>query len=116
MARAYEPTIPQTIGEIMDHLAMMMGKSPTFKDPFFDVVFPGRDINMVFFELKEGLGIVRQKLGEERYQTLIEISDRMRAHFEADPEDTSGRAREGRKLIREMEGILTEPHSSIGSS
>jgi hypothetical protein len=107
MPRPYKPTIPNTIGEIIDHLAWMLGRAPTFNDPFFDVAFPGRDIAMAFFELREGLGRIRQKLGEHRYQALIELSDRMRAHFEADPEDTNGRTREGRKLIHEMEDILT---------
>lgn len=45
-------------------------------------------------------------MGEERFQTLSTLSDRARAHFEADPSDNTGEAREGRRLIREMEEIL----------
>jgi hypothetical protein len=38
------------------------------------------------------------------------LSDRMRAHFEADPEDKTGDALAGRRIIREMEGILTSTY------
>lgn len=106
MERAYKPFIGQTVGEINDMLAGMMLSSPTFKDAHLDMMFPGRDLGGVFFELNESLGVVRKKLGEKRYQTLMEMSDRMRAHFEADPEDTNGRAKEGRKIIREMKELL----------
>jgi hypothetical protein len=102
MLRPYKPTIPQSIGEVMDMLGWMMLKSPTFKHE----EFPGLNIELVFFELKQGLEIVRGKLGEERYQALMVMSDRMRAHFEADPEDKTDDGLVGRQIIREMEDIL----------
>lgn len=42
------------------------------------------------------------KLGEERYSRRMEMSDRMRAHFEADPDDTTDDALKGREIIDEM--------------
>ncbi len=51
--------------------------------------------------------MVRKKLGEDRYAMLVSLSDRMRAHFEADPEDKTEDGLAGRALIHEMEDILT---------
>jgi hypothetical protein len=102
MPRSYEPLVPQNVGEIMDLLASMMLSSPTFKDSYF----VERSIETEFFALNEGLKLSRKRLGEHRYETLIDLSFRTRAHFEASPEKDSDDARAGRKLIREMEVIL----------
>lgn len=110
--RPDKPYIPQTIGEIMDHLGFMLIKSPTFVDD--SGYFPGRSIDTVFFSLNEGLKVVRRKLGDNRYAALKLISDRMRAHFEADPTDTTDDAVKGRTLIGEMESILTRPANDSG--
>jgi hypothetical protein len=106
--RPYKPYIPQTIGEVMDHIGMMMLKSPLFKDDFF----VEQNIDTVFFSLNEGLKVVRKNLGEERYAALVSLSDRMRAHFEADPEDKTEGALKGRELIHEMEDILTKRNAT----
>lgn len=96
--------IPQGVSELLDHLAYIMLKSPTFKDT--TGYFPRQNIDTAFLSLNEGLLVIRKKLGEERYATLQAMSDKMRALFESDPEDVTGDARAGRKLVREMEGIL----------
>ena len=106
MPRPYKPYIPQTIGEIWDQLGGMMLDSPTFVDKFGD--FPGRNIDTEFFALKEGFKVVRRRLGEERFAKLNEMADRMRAHFEADPEDKTDDSMAGRQLIYDMEDVLKE--------
>ena len=106
MPRIYKPYIPQTIGEIIDKLGWMMLYSPKFQEE--NDPFPGRDIDTTFFSLREGLKNVRKKVGEERYAMLIAMSDRMRAHFEADPESKTGDAQEGRDLIAKMEAMLDD--------
>jgi len=88
----------------MDKLGAMMLESPTFIDR--SGYFPGRNVETTFFELNEGLKVIRKKVGEERYEALLALSDRMRAHFEADPEDKTDDAIAGRELIHEMEDIL----------
>ena len=100
----HRPHIPQDIGGLMDMLADMMLTSPTFKDR--SGFFPEKNIDTAFFALNEGLQAVRKKLGEERYAELRALSDKMRALFEADPEDKTGEAHAGCKIIREMEDIL----------
>ena len=102
VARPYTPYVPETIGEMMDYLAMMMLKSPTFKDDYFTE----RNVETVFSALNQGLGNLQKKLGGERYQTLRVMSERMRAHFEADPEGKTDDALAGRRIIQEMEDIL----------
>ena len=98
----YKPYIPKTVGEVMDQLGMMMLKSPTFRDDFY----VGKNVETVFSALNEGLENIRKKLGEEQFQALKTLSARMQAHFEADPEDSTGEASAGRQLIHEMEDIL----------
>jgi hypothetical protein len=102
----YKPYVPQTVGDVMDFLGMMILSSPTFEDDFFI----GKNIGTVFPALNQGLENIRKKLGEERYQTLRTLSDQMRAHFEADPEDKTGEAMAGRRIIREMEDVLTSTY------
>jgi hypothetical protein len=106
MIRPYKPYIPKGVSEIMDLLGMMMLKSPTFVDK--TGYFPGLNIETTFSELNEGLRLIREKLGEERYLKLAEMSDRMRAHFKADPEDKTDDTLKGRAIIHEMEELLTQ--------
>jgi hypothetical protein len=85
---------------------MMMLESPTFTDR--TGYFPSRNLEMAFYELNEGLRLIRENLGEERYLKLMGMSDRMRAHFEADPEDKTDDSLKGRAIIDEMEDLLKQ--------
>jgi len=96
--------VPQGIGEIQDHLSMMMLSSPQFEDR--TGLLPGRSIDTVFAELDDGLKGIRKKLGEESYLRLAELSAQMRTHFEADPEDRTSDSIKGRDCIAEMKDIL----------
>ena len=111
MNMRYRPYIPQTIGELMDKLGSMMLGAPTFKDK--TGYFPGRNIDTTFFALKEGLLAIRKKLGEERYAALRDLSDKMRALFEADPEDKTDDSLKGRAIIEEMEALLEQSARKI---
>lgn len=100
-----KPYVPQNVGELLDYLAHMRLASPTFKDK--TGYLPEENIDTTFFSLNEGLLVVRKKLGEERYAALRSMSDKIRALFESYPDDKTGDARAGRKLVLEMEDILT---------
>jgi hypothetical protein len=102
--RPYSQYVPEGESEILDHLSMMMLSPPTFIDDLG--YFPERNINTTFDALNEGLRLIRKRLGEEKYATLIAMSDQMRKHFEVDPEDVTGEATEGRKIIDRMMMIL----------
>ena len=104
MNRPYILTIPENVGELRDHLSDMLLSSPAFVDT--TGYFPGANIDTTFAEFNDGLLKVRKQLGEQRYLTMRALSDEMRAHFEADPEDVNGRARAGRKIILEMTEML----------
>ena len=96
--------VPKNVGEIMDLRAMMMLSSPKFIDK--TGYFPDDNINTVFLQLNEGLRVIRGKLGEELYLKLREMSDRMRAHFEADAENRTDETIKGRAIIMEMRNLL----------
>lgn len=104
MPKPYSPYIPQGRSEIIDQLGSMMLSKPTFEDD--SGYFPGKSIDTEFHALNEGLRLIRNKLGEETYQTLEDMSARMRAHFEADPADKTDDALAGRQLIYDMQQIL----------
>jgi hypothetical protein len=98
--------IPQGVSEIMDQLGMMTVMSPKFIDK--TGYFPYQNVDTVFHQLNEGLRLIQGKLGEERYRKLIDMSDRMRGHFEADPEKKTGDTLKGRGIIYEMEELLKQ--------
>lgn len=104
MPRPYTPYIPQTTGELWDLIGGLMLDAPTFEDKLG--YFPGRSIETEFAALNGGIEAVRKKIGEERYSALVALSDRMRVLFEADPEDKTGEAQAGRRILRDMEDIL----------
>ncbi len=100
----YKPHVPQDVGELLAYLSHVMLASPTFIDE--TGYLPEENIDTTFFSLNKGLLVVRKKLGEERYAALTALSDKMRALFEADPDDETGDTHAGRMLIHEMEDIL----------
>jgi hypothetical protein len=90
----------------MDMLGGMMILSPTFRD--ITGYFPGRNIDNTFYELNEGLRLLQPKLGDDLYLKLRGMSDQMRAHFEADPEDQTDDSLKGRDIILEMMDLLKQ--------
>lgn len=106
MPRPYSPYIPEGKSEIMDKLASMMLSKPTFEDD--SGYFPGKNINTEFYALNEALRLIKNRLGEEQYQTLKAMSDRMRALFEADPDENSDEVRAGRAIILEMRDLIVK--------
>lgn len=104
MLPPYKPYVPKGVSEIRELLGMMMLSSPKFADRTGH--FPEKGVETVFFALNESLRLIRKKLGEERYHKLTDMSDRMRAHFEADPENKTDDTLKGRAIIHEMEDLL----------
>ena len=101
-----EPYVPETLSEINDFLAGLIGGAPTFVDD--TGFFPNRNIDTQFAVLIAAFGKVRGKLGEERYAKLIDLSARTKALFLADPNDDNGKTLEGCKLIWEIEDIIRD--------
>lgn len=58
--------------------------------------------------LVEGLGVVRNRLGEQRYAVLLDLAARAMALFVADQDDTNGNTDWGRALLLEMEDVLRD--------
>ncbi len=98
--------IAKNLQELLELLTSMLLSAPTFLDK--TGYLPFLNIDYVFQQLREGLNRNRQTLGEERYHELVRMSDRMRALFEADPENKTGETRKGRDIIQEMEDVLKQ--------
>jgi hypothetical protein len=69
---------------------------------------PFINLDYRFRQLNAGLDFNRAELGEERYQQLKRLTEQMRPLFEADPDNKTGQAHEGCKIIWAMEDILRE--------
>ena len=98
--------VPKDIIELLEILSSMLLSAPKFIDK--TGYFPYRNLDYVFRQLNEGLSFNRGVLGDERYHQLTQMSDQMRALFEADPEDKTGETLKGCKIIHEMEDILRQ--------
>jgi hypothetical protein len=105
-----KPYIPASLSEINDMLGSMILGAPTFIDE--TLVFPERNIDSEFDKLTQGFGLVRKKLGEERYATLIDLAARAKALFAADQDDTNGKTDQGRDLLYEIEDVLRDARRS----
>ena len=69
---------------------------------------PFRNLDYSFRELDEGLAFNRSRLGDERYQKLAQMSDQMRALFEADPDNKTGDTTKGCHMIQDMLDIVEQ--------
>lgn len=98
------PYIPASLSEINDFFYHMIGAAPTFVDK--SGAFPEDDIDRTYLQLTEAFGLVRKKLGEERYAALMDLAARSKALFADDPEETNGKTMEGIKLIWEMMDVV----------
>ena len=98
----YTPYVPKTVDELGDMLGFIAILAPKFEDP----MFPGRNVSSVFEQLNKALDLLRSKIGEEKFRALSQLSQEMRAHFDADPEDEDGAARVGRAIAHKMQSIL----------
>ncbi|THD48579.1 MAG: hypothetical protein E7774_02790 [Bradyrhizobium sp.] len=96
--------IPQNISELLDLTTSMLLSAPRFLDK--TGYRPFLNLDYVFEQLHAGLAQNRQRLGEERYGRLLEMSDQIRALFEADPDDKTGQTLQGCKVIHQMNDIL----------
>ena len=96
--------IPEGIGEVYDYIGSMMFRSPTFVDK--TGYLPWRNVETTFHALNEGLKRTRPDLGDELFAKLSGMSNRMRAYFEADPDDATGESVKGRDLILDMMDLL----------
>jgi hypothetical protein len=101
-----KPYVPASLSEVSDLLGSMVLDAPTFIDRLG--VFPDRNIDSEFSTLTEGFGIVRKKLGEDRYGQLMDLAGRAKALFAADQDDDNGKTDDGRALLFEMEDVLRD--------
>ncbi|MDV3457202.1 hypothetical protein RZN05_09430 [Sphingomonas sp. HF-S4] len=104
--RPYQPYIPQTPGEIRDQIGSMILSAPRFIDS--SGYFLGQNIATEFHALTEGFGVIRKKLGEERYAKLIALAAHAKAHFGETSDDDLDGIRAGCAMLFEMEDIIDE--------
>ncbi|MEG3179138.1 hypothetical protein [Sphingomonas sp. LT1P40] len=101
-----EPYIPESLSEIHDFLAGLIGGAPTFVDD--TGFYPNQSIDTEFAVLLAAFDKVREKLDEDRYARLVDLAARAKALFEADPDESNGKTLEGCKLIWEIEEIVQD--------
>lgn len=85
-------------------MAMMVIAAPTFKSDYFTE----QTLETVFVAFVEGLAVAKDELGTQRYQSLVGLTAKARALFESDPWEKTGAAKEGQRILWEMEDLLRE--------
>ena len=103
MVRPYRPYIPESLGDLLDYLTVLLLQSPTFEQVGY---FPGKDVPSVFGGFSEGLQRLRPQLGDALYHRLVKDAAQMRAYFEADPNNTTGETRKGKNMVYELEALV----------
>jgi hypothetical protein len=96
--------VPRTLDGLADFLSRLWGDAPTFKDRTGHA--PWQSIDTMFVSLDAGLKRFRPYLGEPLYHQLQSMSVQLRAHFEADPEETTGETRKGKFLAQDMVELI----------
>jgi hypothetical protein len=98
--------VPQDLRELLEFAVSVLSSAQMFADK--TGYFPHQNLDYVFRQLFAGLSLNKPALGEQRYEKLIDMSDRMRALFEAEPEDKTGETLLGCKIIHQMEDMLRD--------
>jgi hypothetical protein len=96
--------ICETLSELSDELAVMIGDAPKFEDRTGN--FSGMSAENVFSGFEKSLDILRSKLGDERYVQMLALSREARSHFEADPHDNNGRTDQGLDCLLAIDELL----------
>lgn len=104
--RNQQPYVAKSLSEIYDLLSAFIGDAPRMEDRLDH--FSYYNIDTRFDQLVQSFGVVRKKLGEERYARLVDLAARTKALYLEDPEDTNGKTMEGIKLVWEMEEVIQD--------
>jgi hypothetical protein len=104
MPRKYERHVAKSLGDLADQASWLRMSAPRFD--FMRLWFPEGNIDTAFVSFDKGLQNNRALLGEALFHRLAQMSNDMRACFEADPEDDTGETARGKLLAREAEALL----------
>lgn len=96
--------IPSTIGELHDYLYMLR----IMRAAMTHDVFPKLNDGVAFEVFREGLRRLKERLGNEAYNKLLNLLDSVEQKFRQDPDESSGEAHEGFLLITEIEEYLMD--------
>jgi hypothetical protein len=103
MMAPYEPYISQSLGELADKIVLMIGEAPSLHDLMGYIL--EKNIETEFAGLKQSVGALRAKLGEENYARLTEMAAEAKVLFGEDPEGKTERADKGWALLYGMRDI-----------
>ncbi|MEQ1496907.1 MAG: hypothetical protein ABL912_14245 [Novosphingobium sp.] len=87
--------LPSTPGEISDLLSAMFLYLPEYQLPNSNLDMAGE-----FSLIRESLGIIKSKIGEEKFAALMQMSYESEAFYNADDIKTGG------SKLREMKSLL----------
>jgi hypothetical protein len=102
MAQGYGSYVPETLGDLLDYLSVLLLESPKFENLYY----LRRDLDSTFAVFDESLRRLQPQLGRALYERFVRDSKQMRAYFAADPEQTTGDTRKGKDMVYELEDLL----------
>lgn len=87
--------IPSTVGEVSELIGAMVLTMP-------DMEIIGLDMDGAYAQLEHSLGLVKARLGDERYTQLIDMARRSKQHF------VDGQNKDGRFMLQDMKKLLNK--------
>lgn len=106
MTYQYTPFVAPNLDELKRQLYWLIGIAPKFVS--YDGMFVGMNIDAEFDALSESLEFLKPQLGNALFTQLAAMASETKAHFEADPDDTTGEAKLGNRLLVEMVELLID--------
>jgi hypothetical protein len=92
------------LGQLADAIISTSLQAPKFN--FLEAYFPRRSIDQAMQDLNESIDNLRPQLDGGLYESLLQMSDQMRACFKADPENKTGETRRGKELAQHMAALV----------
>lgn len=87
--------VPSTVGEVRELVGAMVLCMPDMELPNSDLGLDG-----AYESLEHSLGLIRPKLGDEKYQRLIDMARQSKQLF------VDGHNRDGRFILQDMHKLL----------
>jgi hypothetical protein len=94
--------VPTTRGELSDYIGSLVLCLPDM-----EISNSGLDMAGAYRLLEHSLGLVRTKIGDERYHALIAMARQSHEHFQNDE------SKAGRRLLQDMGKLLRKPGKGL---
>jgi hypothetical protein len=87
--------IPSTVGEVSDRIGSLVLCMPDM-----ELSNSGLDMDGAYAQLEHSLGLIRKKIGEEKYHALVQMGRASKQKF------VENKTKDGRFLLQDMSKLI----------